>query len=159
MNAERQAFIEEHNGTKNGYYYRDLATKFGYINDLKVPRDREGEFNTQILEPYKRTFDLEDLIIALYAKGASTRKIADILEELFNHKYSQSTISRITDITKEEIDKWQRRELKKRYFAIYIDALFINLRRDTVEKEAVNIVLGVDEEGRQEILGFYINPS
>jgi len=159
MNAERQAFIEEHNGTKNGYYYRDLMTKFGYINDLKVPRDREGEFKTQILEPYKRTFDIDDLIIALYAKGTSTRKIADILEELFNHKYSQSTISRITDITKEEIDKWQRRELKKRYFAIYIDALFINLRIDTVEKEAVHIVLGVDEEGRQEILGFYINPS
>ncbi len=104
MNAERQAFIEEHNGTKNGHYYRDLATKYGYINDLKVPRDRDGEFNTQILQPYKRTFDLEDLIIALYAKGRITRKIADILEELFNHKYSQSKISRFTDITKEKIN-------------------------------------------------------
>ena len=60
---------------------------------------------------------------------------------------------------KPEIEKWKNRKLNKRYIAIYLDALFINIRRDTVEKEAVIFALGVDENGYYEILGFYINPK
>ena len=82
-----------------------------------------------------------------------------ILEEIFHGRYSKSTISKITDVVKEEIDAWQSRPLKEKYFAIYIDALFLNLRRNTVEKEALHIALGIDLDGKKEILGFWINPT
>ena len=73
----------------------------------------------------------------MYAKGMSTGKIGDILEELFHHSYSRSTISRITDVLVEDIGKWQCRPLKQRYTALMINAMFFNMRRGTVEKECV----------------------
>jgi transposase-like protein len=82
-----------------------------------------------------------------------------ILEEIFHGRYSKSTISKITGVVKEEIDAWQSRPLKEKYFAIYIDALFLNLRRNTVEKEALHIALGIDLDGKKEIPGFWINPT
>ncbi|MGC8647050.1 MAG: transposase, partial [Thermoplasmata archaeon] len=72
---------------------------------------------------------------------------------------SKSTISKIKDVVKEEIDAWESRTLKEKYFAIYIDALFLNLRRNIVEKKALHIALGIDQEGKKEILGFWINPT
>ena len=159
MNTERDIFIEKNDGTKNGTYRRTLNTKYGFIDDLRVPRDREGNFKTMVFEPYRRSLDIEDLILALYSNGISTRRISMILDEIFHGRYSKSTISKITDVVKEEIDEWQSRKLKERYFAIYIDALFLNLRRNTVEKEALHIALGIDVEGKKEILGFWINPS
>ena len=64
----------------------------------------------------------------MYSKGISTRKMAEILEELLHNKYSRSTISRITDITVPEIEKWKKRSLSKRYIAIFMDAMFFSLR-------------------------------
>jgi transposase-like protein len=130
MNTERDIFIEKNDGTKNGTYRRTLNTKYGFIDDLRVPRDREGNFKTMVFEPYRRSLDIEDLILALYSNGISTRRISMILDEIFHGRYSKSTISKITDVVKEEIDEWQSRKLKERYFAIYIDALFLNLRRN-----------------------------
>ena len=159
MGIERDVFLEHSNGTRNGHYERDLTTKYGHIDDLKVPRDREGTFRTQIFQPYQRYTGIEDFIAAMYAKGMSTAKIGDILEELFHHSYSRSTISRITDVLVEEIGKWQGRPLKQRYTAIMIDAMFFNMRRGTVEKECVHFALGIDDEGHEEILGFWLNPT
>ncbi|MGC8872813.1 MAG: transposase, partial [Caldimicrobium sp.] len=85
--------------------------------------------------------------------------ISMILEDIFHGRYSKSTISKITDFVKEEIDAWKLRKLKEKYFAIYIDALFLNLRRNTVEKEALHIALGIDLDGKKEIPGFWINPT
>ena len=65
----------------------------------------------------------------MYSKGVSTRKMAEILEELFHNKYSRSTISRITDITVPEINKWTSRALEKRYIAIFMDAMFFSSDR------------------------------
>ncbi len=76
-----------------------------------------------------------------------------------HHSYSRSTISRITDVLVEDIDKWHSRPLKQRYMAIMIDAMFFNMRRGTVEKEYVHFALGIDDEGKEEILGFWLNPT
>ena len=84
--------------------------------------------------------------------------MAEILEELFHNKYSKSAISRITDITVPEISKWKSRALEKRYIAIFMDAMFFSLRRETVEKECVIFAMGIKETGQYEILGFYMNP-
>ena len=158
LKGEIQAFLEEKEGQRNGYYERDLGTRYGKINDLKVPRDRENEFQTALFDRYQRNVGIDDLVVSMYSKGISTRKMAEILEELFHNKYSKSTISRITDITVPEIQKWTSRPLDKRYIAIFMDAIFLSLRRETVQKECVIFAMGIRETGQYEILGFYMNP-
>ena len=94
----------------------------------------------------------------MYSKGVSTRKMAEILKELFHNKYSKSTISRITDITVHGIQKWISRPLEKKYIAIFMDAMFFSLRSDTMQKECVIFAIGIKETGQYEILGFHKNP-
>lgn len=158
LKGEIQAFIEENSGSRNGYYNRDIGTRYGKIDDLRVPRDRNNEFQTALFEPYQRHIGIEDLVVSLYSKGISTGKMAEILEEMFHNKYSKSTVSRITDITVPEISKWHSRRLDKRYIAVFMDAMFLSLRRETVEKECVIFAMGIKESGHYEILGFYMNP-
>ena len=107
---------------------------------------------------YQRFIGIEDLILSMYSKGISTRKMAEILDEVFHSKYSRSTISRITDITVPKIEKWKKRSLNRRYISIFMDAMFFSLRRDTIQKECTIFATGIDEYGHYEILGFYINP-
>jgi putative transposase len=160
MEAEREVFLEENGGSKNGFYKRDLDTIHGKIEDLKIPRDREGNFKTQLIEPYKRRdISLEELVFGMYSSGMSVRSIAEALESVFEYKYSPSTISRISEITAEEITKWKQRKLKKRYSVIMLDGMWLSVRRDTVEKEVVLFVLGIDENGYKEILDFEVNPT
>ena len=156
MNTERYVFIEEHGGLRNGFYERKVKTKFREIEDLSVPRDREGRFRSAALEPYSRSIGLEELIISLYSKGVSTRKASEILEEIFQNRNSRSSISRITDATMEEVKRFQSRALESRYIAIFLDALSFFLRRDTVEKEPILFAMGIRESGEYEILGFYL---
>ncbi len=74
MGIERDVFLEHSNGTRNGHYERDLTTRYGHIDNLKVPRDREGTFRTQIFQPYQRYTGIEDFIAAMYAKDISAKK-------------------------------------------------------------------------------------
>ena len=157
MKTERDVFIDEHGGIKNGYYERAMKTKFGEIEGLNVPRDREGKFRTALFDPYARPIGIGELIISLYSKGISTRKMSEILESIFQNRYSRSSISRITEITIEEVKRFQNRPLDGRYIAIFLDALFFYLRRDTVEKEPIIFAMGIKESGEYEILGFYIS--
>jgi|SRR5579875_4208105 len=69
MRGEIQAFLDRHDGQRNGYYERDIGTRYGKINDLKVPRDRNNEFQTALFEPYQRNIGIDDLVVSLYAKG------------------------------------------------------------------------------------------
>ncbi len=77
---------------------------------------------------------LEDLIVSLYSNGVSTRKITGILKDIFNNKYSPPSISKKTDITLKEVNKFLNRKLDKRYIAVILDGLFFYLRSDTVDK-------------------------
>ena len=108
-----QAFPEENHGQRYGYYERAICTRYGKINDLMVSSDRNNEFQTALFKPYRRNIGIYDLVLSMYTKGISTRKMAEILEELFHNKYSRSTLSRITDITMSEISKRQSRTLDK----------------------------------------------
>jgi putative transposase len=143
--------------SRNGYYQRTLDTRFGRIDELNVPRDRQGSFKTQVFEPYQRRDGwLEQAIITMYQKGMSTREIGKFVEMILGERYSATTISNITAATLDDIRAWRERPLHKRYVALYLDAMFIKVRRDTVAKEAVYFALGVDEQGYREILGFYV---
>ena len=92
----------------------------------------------------------------MYQSGMSTREIGKFIERILGNAYSPATISRITDVVKEDIEKWHHRPLSKRYSVLYLDGLYVKLRRDTVEKEVIYVVLGVNEEGYREILDFFV---
>jgi putative transposase len=143
--------------SKNGFYQRTFDTRFGRIDDLAVPRDRQGEFQTQLFEPYQRRDGwLEQAIISMYQSGMSTRDIGKFVEKILGHAYSATTISHITDAAIEDIEAWQQRPLQKRYSVLYLDGLYLKLRRDTVSSEVIYLALGITEEGYREILGFYV---
>jgi Transposase and inactivated derivatives len=126
------------------------------IEDIYVPEDREGKFRTGIFNLYARSIGIDELIISLYSMGISTRKMSEILESIFQNRYSRSSIPRITEITIEEVKRFQNRPLDRRYIAIFLDALFFYLRGDTVDKEPIIFAMGIKESGEYEII-FYIS--
>ncbi|WP_213509414.1 IS256 family transposase, partial [Paenibacillus faecis] len=141
----------------NGYYKRTLHTKYGYISDLEVPRDRQGSFQTHVFEPYQRRDGwLEEAVIQMYKSGMGTRDVARFIESMFGSHYSPTTVSNITATVLEDIQNWQERPLQKRYSVIYLDGLYVKLKRSTVSGEVIYFAMGIDEEGRRQILGFYI---
>ncbi len=160
IEAERSYYIETHGGRRNGYWLRNLESHIGKIEGLRIGRVREGGFYPQILRPYaRRAIELDELIISLYEAGISTRKISTILSRFYGTGLSASAISKITEKVNAELDRWKRRPLPEKMRLLYIDAGFFHVRRDTVEKEAVYFVLGIDEEGHREILHFALSPS
>ncbi|MEK3698674.1 IS256 family transposase [Paenibacillus sp. FSL R10-2199] len=161
MRAEMQAFMaSEEAGTRNsrnGYYTRNLHTKYGNLEDLEVPRDRQGLFQTQMFEPYQRRDGwLEEAVIQMYKSGMGTRDVARFIESMFGSHYSPTTVSNITATVLDDIHQWQKRPLSKRYSVIYLDGLYVKLKRGTVRGEVVYFAMGIDEEGQRQILGFYV---
>lgn len=143
--------------SRNGHYLKKVRTSVGETH-LRVPRDRNGEFEPQVLRKYAaNTNELEEKIIAMYAKGTSVRDIQEQLEELYGVDVSPTTISAVTDRVWNLVEAWQNRPLAPIYPIIYLDAIHLKLRRESkVENTAVYIVLGVDLEGHRDILGHWI---
>lgn len=154
---EREAFCEEQEDRKNGFYERDLETPLGTIADLSIPRTRRKGFHPFFLEPYKRTlYTLDELVIAMYQGGCSTRDIARTLGMLLKGKYSPGWISRITNLVAERVREWRERPIGEWYPILFLDGVVLKVRRDTVSNEVVYLALGIDEEGHQEVLGFWV---
>ena len=144
--------------SRNGYTAKTVKTACGPI-ELLVPRDRKGEFEPQLIRKRQTMLDeIENQITALYAKGMSTRDIQEILSDMYGFNVSPSLISRITDRILPRIKEWQARPLKEKYFLLWIDCIFYNIREDgQVRKKAIYVVIGIDLEGYKEILGFWID--
>jgi len=139
---------------RNGHYKRKMRTSSGDA-EIKVPRDRNGEFQSALLK--KNSNEIERKITAMYAKGMSTRDIQDMLTELYGIDVSPDTISAITDKVWPLVEAWQNRPLAPIYAILYLDAIHIKLKRDgKIDNVAVYNVLGVDLDGHREILGHWI---
>ena len=168
LQAELTAFLdyEKYNRTgfnsgnsRNGNYSRSFKTEFGELN-LAIPRDRNGEFSQQTLPAYRRTNDtLEETVIHLFRKGITMSEIADLIEKMYGHYYTPQTISNITQIVSEDVVAFKERSLESQYSIIFMDATHIPLKRQTVSKEAVYIVIGIRLDGTKEVLGFSIAPT
>jgi len=139
---------------RNGHYTRKMRTSGGDA-EIKVPRDRNGEFQSALLK--KNSNEIEQKITAMYAKGMSTRDIQDMLTELYGINVSPDTISAITDKVWPLVEAWQNRPLAPLYAILYLDAIHIKLKRDgKIDNVAVYNVLGVDLDGHREILGHWV---
>lgn len=145
--------------SRNGTYSRSIVTRFGKI-EIEIPRDRNGEFQQHTVPRYKRNDGcLEDMVIQMYSKGITTAEIAEIIERMYGQYYTPATISNITKATSELVHEFHSRPLNKRYTVIYGDATYISVRRDTVQKEALHILMGITSEGNKEILDYRLFPS
>ena len=168
LQAELTAFLgyEKHSSdgwgsgnSRNGTYDRSFDTKYGTLN-LKIPRDRNGEFAQHLLPEYERRSDsLETTVIQLYRKGITTREIADLIEKMYGHHYSPATVSNITKVVEGQAEKYHNRQVSARYAVLYCDATYLNLRRDTVAKEALHVILGITPDGKKEVLDYALYPT
>src|SRR5512147_24256 len=143
--------------SRNGKYKRQVRTSGGHT-EIAVPRDRNGEFEPKILHKYETSSnELEDKIVTLYAKGMTTGDIQTSLQDMYGVEVSQATISAVTDKVWPLVEAWQNRTLAPVYALVYLDAIYVHLRRDSrVERTAIYIVLGVDLEGRKDALGHWV---
>ena len=144
--------------SRNGKRRRKVQSSGGEV-EIGVPRDRQGEYQPELLERYKgRSNEIEQKVIGLYAKGLSTRDIQESLAELYGMEVSAGTVSTITEQIWPQVEAWQSRPLAKIYPIIYLDAIHLKLRREgQVENVAVHIVLGVDLEGYRDVLGHWVS--
>jgi putative transposase len=140
--------------SRNGHYTRKMRTSGGDA-EIKVPRDRNGEFQSALLQ--KNSNEIEQKITAMYAKGMSTRDIQELLIDLYGIDVSPETISAITDKVWPLVEGWQNRPLAPVYAMLYLDAIHIKLKRDgRIDNVAVYNVLGIDLDGHREILGHWV---
>jgi transposase-like protein len=145
---------------RNGSYNKNLITDNGVI-ELNIPRDRDGEFSP-IIVPKKqnRIEGLDQKILSLYAKGMSLTDIKMQLYELYEADVSESLISKITDGVMDEVRAWQSRPLESIYPVVFFDCLVIKVRHDKrIINKAVYVALGIDLEGKKDILGLWISEN
>ena len=145
---------------RNGHSKKTVRSEYGNI-DLDIPRDRNAEFEPQIIPKYQREITgIEGQILSLYAKGMSNRDIEDHLNNLYGIDVSPSMISKITDKIIPEIREWQSRQLEDVYPIVFMDAIHYSVRKDgVVVKKAVYLAIGIDKGGRKEVLGFWIGEN
>lgn len=145
---------------RNGYNSKTLKSTYGDI-PVEVPRDRDASFEPQVVP--KRTRDvsrIEDKVLAMYARGMSQRDIADTVEDIYGFEISHDTISTITDRVVETADEWQNRPLKKFYTFLFVDCLYVSVRKEMETKNlAVYVILGYDVNGVKDILGLWIGEA
>lgn len=143
--------------SRNGHSRKTVITDTGPVA-IRVPRDREGTFVPQAIPKHRRRLEgFDDKVLALYARGMSTRDIQGHLRELYGTDVSPDLISRVTDGVVEELNAWQQRPLEATYPILYLDALFVHIREGgQVQKKAVYVALGVTLSGHREVLGLWI---
>ena len=143
--------------SRNGNSKKILKGDHGEV-EIDIPRDRTGTFEPQIIKKGQtRLSVLDDQILALYAKGMSTRDIAATLKELYDADVSTALISKVTDRVLEQVQLWQARELDPLYPIVYLDCIVLKIRENQrVIKRSMYVALGVNLEGHKELLGLWL---
>ena len=145
---------------RNGYIHKTVNSTMGDI-EINSPRDRDGSFEPQVIP--KRSKDvsgIEDKVLAMYARGMSQRDIASTIQDIYGFEISHETISTITDRIIETAKEWQNRPLKKFYPFVFVDCLYVTLRKEMETKScALYVILGYDINGIKDILGIWIGES
>ena len=146
--------------SRNGYSEKTLKSNDGHI-PIKVPRDRNGEYEPKIISKNQTRFDeMDDKIISLYARGMTTRDIQSQLQDLYGVDVSATLISNVTNEVIDSVKSWQSRPLDKIYPIVYMDALVIKVQQDKrVINKSFYLALGVNTEGQKELLGIWISEN
>ncbi|HDM74839.1 MAG TPA: IS256 family transposase [Deltaproteobacteria bacterium] len=143
--------------SRNGKGHKTVQSETGAI-DIQVPRDRKGTFEPQLIKKRQRRLEgFDDKVLALYSRGLSTRDIQGQIEELYGVEVSPTLISNVTNAVMDDVRAWQSRPLSSVYPILYFDALFVKSRQEgPVKNKAVYLALGINLEGKKELLGLWI---
>src|SRR5256885_2233270 len=162
MRQELDAFIgaawgecsPKRNGYRNGTYTRDLATSTGRLEEIKVPRDRAGQFHTQAFERYSRYEPhIADGLMQMFVAGVSTHKVGEVAETLMGVAPSASTISRLNQSLSHQFDTWRQRSLQEHWRVLYLDGVHFSIRHgEKADATIILTALGVDLTGNKEML-------
>lgn len=146
--------------SRNGVMRKTLKGDFGEV-ELETPRDRNGEFEPQIIQKNQtRWTGFDDKILSMYARGMTTREIQGHLQEMYQVEVSPSLISEVTDGVMEQARAWQNRPLEPFYGIVFLDALYVKMRHEgRVENRAVYVALGIDLNGHKDVLGLWTSAS
>src|SRR6266487_1174479 len=147
-------YTPERKGYRNGSYTRDLVTKTGRIEDLAVPRDREGQFHTQVFERYGRYEpEVAEALTEMFVSGTSTHKVGKVAETLTGVAPSASAVSRLNQTLTEQFETWRERPLLTHYRILYLDGIHFRVRHGTqTDSTIILTALGVDLEGNKDVL-------
>jgi transposase-like protein len=160
MYAERNNYLSQSSSNKGNGYRKAFAVGLGKQIELTIPRDRLGLFQPMVLALIRdQQQQLEDLSFELYSNGLTTSQIGGLMKKIYGRHYSKSSISNITSSFSDQMKQWRERPLAPKYLAVYIDAIHLKIRRDTVSSEAFYILLGVKEDYTREVLGIVNIPS
>ena len=146
--------------SRNGYNTKRIQSEMG-VTELRIPRDRNGSFEPKVIAKRQtKTEGLEEVVIAMYAKGMSNRDIEDHLRDIYGVGISPSLVSRITDKILPEMQEWQNRPLEAIYPIVFFDGIVFKVRQDAkVINKCVYSVLGIEMSGRKEILGIWVSEN
>jgi putative transposase len=161
LGYEKHSVLGNNSGnSRNGYGKKTIKSEWGE-SEISVPRDRNGTFEPQAVEKRQtRTDDIETRVMAMYAKGMSTRDIEDHLRDIYGVEASASLISRITDKLMPAVAEWQSRPLDAIYPIVFLDGIVFKVRKDSrVVNKCLYSVLGINLEGRKEILGIWLSEN
>lgn len=151
---------KESDNRRNGYSSKTLKTTAGDV-PIQVPRDRDGTFEPVVVPKRKRDVSaIEDKVLSMYAKGMSQRDIAETIKDIYGFEISHETVSEITDKVLEQLEEWQNRPLRKFYTFLFVDCLYVTIRKEyETKKYAVYVILGYDVDGKKDILGLWLGES
>lgn len=145
---------------RNGTKHKRVRSKYGEF-EVDVPQDRKSSFEPQVLPKRKKDISsIDDKIISMYAKGMTTRQISETIEDIYGFEVSESMVSDITDKLLPKIEEWQNRPLSAVYPIVFIDAVHFSVRDDgVIRKLAAYVVLGINEDGKKEVLTISIGEN
>ena len=145
---------------RNGYGQKELKTSMGEVS-IQTPRDRDGSFEPTLIPKRKKDIsEIENKVLAMYARGMSQRDISDTIEDIYGFSVSHEMVSDITDTVLQELEEWQNRPLKKCYTFLFVDCMYVTIRENYEAREmAVYTILGIDLAGNKEILGLWLSQT
>ena len=141
--------------SRNGHSSKTLRTSFGDV-EVSEPRDRKGEFEPKVLKKNQTSIsqDIEEKILSMYAKGMTTSDIEAHIQDIYGVEVSDTTVSRITDKILSIAKEWQQRPLEAIYAVVFLDAIHYHVRSEgQIVKKAVYIAIGINLDGRKDVLG------
>jgi transposase-like protein len=150
----------ESDNSRNGSKEKKVRSKYGEF-EIDVPQDRNSSFEPKVVGKRKKDISgIDDKIIAMYARGLSTRQISEQIEDIYGFEVSESLVSDVTDRLIPQIEEWQQRPLSEMYPIIFIDAVHFSVKTDgIIKKLAAYVVLGINHDGFKEVLGLYIGEN
>lgn len=161
MVAERGEFLADNPGNKGNGYRPGSTYGQGRKLEFRIPRDRYGNFHPQILAILRdQEEECDRLAGVLYTKGLTQEQVSDVFDQIYGRHYSKSSISRMVECVRTQVNEWLERGLEEYYPVVFVDCVHIKIhRKRSVASEAFYVALAVTEEGTREVLGIFNMPQ